>query len=148
SIRVRKCASLLRPCGTLAIVNTHWAAGERDSRFARESQACYARWDPGYDPSFRLEGPEDLPQCNEELEEPGIFDEIALRRYFYDREHSARTYCDLLGTFSNVRAFDELDRQGFLTCIFELITGQFGGHITRRDVYDLWLARIPYEGRR
>jgi SAM-dependent methyltransferase len=126
SSRVRKCGGLLRPGGTLAIVDTHWGAGERDDRFAQESQACYARWDPDHDPNFRPLGPDDLPERNEELEGSGLFEAVAHRRYLCRREYHARAYCDLLGTFSNILAFEPRSRERFLGCIFELVEGCFG----------------------
>src|SRR5882762_5319708 len=62
-------------------------------------------------------------------------------RYFCDREYGAAQYCDLLSTFSNVLAFDEPTRRGFLACIADLIESRFEGGIVRHDLYDLWLAR-------
>lgn len=143
STRVSKCAGLLRPGGTLAIVHTHWGCGEPHDRFTREGQRCYARWDPTFDPGFRPPGPEDLPDRNEELEASGFFDEVVHRRYVCRHTYDARAYCNLLGTFSNILAFDQRRRERFLSCIFKLIDGQFGGRIVRADVYDLWLARTP-----
>lgn len=139
--RVQKCARILRPGGTLAVVHTHWASGELEDSFARESQKCYARWDPDYDPSFKPRGPGDLPTRNVELENSGLFDEVVLQRYFYRRDYDAAAYRDLLATFSNILGFDRRRREAFLACIFDVIETRFGGRISRTDVYDLWLAR-------
>lgn len=144
--RALRCARLLRAGGTLAIVTTHWGAGARDDRFVQESQACYARWDPDHDPTFRPLGPSDLPRRNEELEESGLFDEITHRRHFCRREYGARAYCDLLGTFSNILAFDAESRKGLLDCVFKLIEDRLDGTIACTDVHDLWFARTPDEG--
>ena len=139
--RVEKCARLLRPGGALAIVETHWAAGDRDDRFTREGQGCYARWDPDHDPDFRPCRIDDLPGRNEELERSGMFDEVAHRRYVCRRSYDAHAYRDLLGTFSNILAFDQHRRERFLACILEVIESRFGGNVVRTDVYDLWIAR-------
>jgi SAM-dependent methyltransferase len=147
STRLLKCARLLRPGGILALVDTRWGAGARGDRFIDESQACYARWDAGYDPNFRPLGPDDLPEFNEELEGSGLFETITHRRHFCRREYNARAYCDLLRTFSNILAFDAESRNGLLACIRELIEGRFDGNIVSLDVHDLWLARTPYEGK-
>jgi SAM-dependent methyltransferase len=146
SMRVLKCVRLLRPGGTLAIVDTRWGAGARGDRFVEESQACYAQWDASFDPNFRPLGPDDLPEFNEELEGSGLFEMIAHRRHFCRREYNARTYCELLGTFSNILAFDAQSRHGFLTCMRELIEHRFDGRIVSEDVHDLWLARTPQKG--
>src|SRR5690606_31206985 len=89
STRVSKCVELLRPGGALAIVDTHWASGEKDNLFRRVGQSCYARWDPTFDPDFRPPGPDDLPRRNEELEASGLFDEVTHRRYVCRRTYSA-----------------------------------------------------------
>ena len=141
STRLQKCASLLRSGGMLAVVKTHWGFGTRDNRFALESQACYARWDPDHDPNYHPPGPDDLPQVNEELEGCNLVDEVSLQRYFCLREYSARAYCNLLGTFSNTLALEGPSRSGFLGCLFKLIEERFNGSVARVDVHDLWLAR-------
>jgi SAM-dependent methyltransferase len=139
--RIRKCADALRSGGTVAIVETRWGVRHGDDPFFAESQSCYARWDPGHDPSFQPPTLEDLPEERDDLASSHLFAEIAHRRYLYDREYSAAQYCDLLGTFSNVLAFDEPVRAGFLACIADLIQSRFAGRIVRHDLYDLWLAR-------
>jgi SAM-dependent methyltransferase len=143
STRLRKCARLLRPGGTLAIVDTRWGAGMHGDRFAQESQACYAQWDPRHDPNFRPLGPDDVPEFSEELEKSGLFEAIVQRRYFCQREYKARAYCDLLAIFSNVLAFDVVRRNGFLQCIERLVEDRFAGSIVRADVHDLWVGRTP-----
>jgi SAM-dependent methyltransferase len=141
--RLLKCARLLRPRGTLAIVDTRWGAGVHGDRFAEESQACYARWDSGHDPNFRPLGPEDVPEFDEELEKSGLFETIVQRRHFCQRAYEAGAYRDLLATFSNILAMDMASRNGFLQCIERLIKDRFAGHVVRADVHDLWVARIP-----
>ncbi|HKQ78199.1 MAG TPA: class I SAM-dependent methyltransferase [Blastocatellia bacterium] len=139
--RVRKCADALRSGGTLAIVETHWGVSYDVDRFSIESQTCHARWDPFHDPAFRLPRIEDLPQENEELATSAFFEPIAHRRYLCAREYGASQYCDLLETYSNIRAFEPETRRKFLACIANLIESRFDGKIVRHDTYDLWLAR-------
>jgi len=141
--RVLKCARLLRPGGALAIVDTRWGAGVKSDRFSEESQACYARWDPNHDPSFRPFGPECVPEFSDELAQSRLFETIVHRRHFCRREYKARAYRDLLATFSNILALDVANRTGFLQCIERLIEDSFGGSIVRTDVLDLWVARTP-----
>ncbi len=140
STRMSKCAGLLRPGGSLAIVHAHWGAGASHDPFALESQSCYSRWDPEYDSTYRPPGPDDLPERNAELENSGLFGSVIHKRYIAERSFSAKQYCDLLRTFSNVCALTEEERSGFLACIGELIRTRFGGTVARQDVYDLWFA--------
>jgi len=139
--RVRKCADAVRPGGALAIVETRWGLGHSEDHFFAESQSCYARWDPDHDPAFRPPTLEELPEERDDLASSRLFAQILHRRYPCDREYGAAQYCDLLGTFSNVLAFDERIRRGFLSCIAHLIESRFEGRIVRHDLYDLWLAR-------
>lgn len=139
--RVEKCARTLRPGGIFAIVETHWGAGSGADEFFRKTQSCYARWDPNHRPDFVPATLETLPKTHRELEESKLFSEIELCRYSVERRHDAVQYCDLLRTFSDVRALDESARDGLLRCIGNLIDSEFGGSIIRTDAYSLWLAK-------
>lgn len=139
--RVENCVKKLARTGKLAIIQTHWGAGDRDKAFLTESQSCYARWDPRYDPDFQPRTLDDLPERHEELEGSRYFGPIAHRRYISEREYSANEYADLLRTFSDVRKLPEGNRQAFLACISALINDRFRGRIVRENVYDLWVAQ-------
>jgi ubiquinone/menaquinone biosynthesis C-methylase UbiE len=140
STRVARCAAILRPGGSLAIVQTRWGVAQGDDPFFAASQTCYSRWAPNHDPTFRQTWPEDIrPPCDD-LANPEL-GHVVHRRYLCAREYSAATYCDLLGTFSDVLAFEEGCRAGFLACMSSLIDSQFGGRIVRHVLYDLCIAR-------
>jgi len=140
STRVARCAAILRPGGSLAIVHTHWGEGQSDDPFFTASQACYSRWHPNYDPTFQQTSPEDVERPCIDLAIPE-FAHVAHRHYTCAREYSAATYCELLGTFSDVLVLEERRRTGFLACMSSLIDSQFGGRIVRHDLYDLRIAR-------
>jgi SAM-dependent methyltransferase len=140
STRVARCAAILRPGGSLAIVHTRWGEAQEDDPFFTASQTCYSRWHPNYDPTFQQTRPEDVARPCIDLAIP-VFAHVAHRRYTCAREYSAATYCELLGTFSDVLTLEERRRNGFLACISSLIDSQFGGRIVRHDLYDLCVAR-------
>ena len=140
STRMARCAEILRPGGSLAIVQTRWGVAQGDDPFFAASQTCYSHWDPNHDSSFRQTRPEDVPHPCLGLTAPE-FGNIVHRRYLCTREHSAASYCDLLGTFSDVLALESARRGGFLDCISNLIDSRFGGKIVRHDMYDLCIAR-------
>lgn len=140
STRVARCAAILRPGGSIAIVQTRWGVAHGDDPFFAASQTCYSRWDPNHDPTFRQTRPEDVAHPGVELTGTE-FDDVVHRRYLCEREHSAATYSDLLGTFSDVLALEEARRVGLLGCMSALIDSQFGGRIVRHDLYDLCVAR-------
>jgi SAM-dependent methyltransferase len=139
--RVEKCARALRPGGILAIVDSHWGTGPGRDDFSTASQDCYARWDPHHRSDFVSQTLGDLPETRADLASSPCFEQLQLKRYPVERQYSADQYCDLLRTFSDVRAFDDENRNGFLSCIHSLIQSRFAGSITRHDVYDLWKAR-------
>ena len=139
--RMQKAASLLRPGGMLAVIETHWVSRGAEDAFPRESQLCYARWDRSHDPAFRPRELADLKDRNDDLENAEVFESILHRRYLCDHHFGASAYCDLLATFSDIRALDESARAGFLSCIEHLIETRFHGTITSRAIYELWLAQ-------
>jgi SAM-dependent methyltransferase len=140
STRMARCAGLLRPGGSLAIVQTRWGVAHGDDPFFAASQSCYARWDPHHDPAFRQTRPGDVTHPCGELAAPE-FGDVVHRRHLCAREYSAATYCDLLGTFSDVLALEARCRRGLLDCMANLIDARFGGRIVRHDTYDLCIAR-------
>lgn len=140
--RLRRCADALRPGGRLAIIGTEWGVGGVNDAFFKASQSCYARWDPDYEPESPRVAPGRLPVEPDDLTGSQLFATITHRRFVCERTYSATQYCDLLDSFSNVRAWEGTIRAGFLACIGQLIQTQFEGRIVQRDLYDLWLARI------
>lgn len=140
STRVARCREILRPGGSLAIVQTRWGVLTGNDGFFAASQTCYAKWDLNHDPTSRQTRPEDMAQPHVELSGQG-FAGVVNRRYLCAREHSAASYRDLLSTFSDVIEMEEQRRVGFLDCISKLIESQFEGRIVRHDMYDLCVAR-------
>jgi len=139
--RLAKCISLLRPGGTLAVVETHWGAGAGYDRFPVESQRCYSHWRPDCSSDYDPESRRWLPQSKEEFDRDEQLGEASLMRYEVEREYSARQYCELLATYSDVIVLEDAARSGFLRCISELIEARFGGRITGSDVLSLWTTQ-------
>lgn len=139
--RIQKCAHALRSGGMLAIIDTHWGVGAKRDEFSVESQRCYALWDPCHDASFVPRTLSELPDKRDELDASEEFQSTRVKRYPVERCYSAEEYCDLLRTFSDVRALGEENRAGFLGCMQSLIGARFGGRIVRCNAYELWTAR-------
>jgi protein-L-isoaspartate O-methyltransferase len=139
--RIDRCATALRPGGTLAIVETHWGVGSARDRFSIESQACYARWDPEHEPYFVPPALEDLPQRHAELDACARFEQAQLMRFSVERTYRTDEYRRLMETWSAVRALELVHREGLLTCMASLIDDRFAGAVPRTDSYSLWLTR-------
>jgi len=139
STRVGKCASLLRPGGALAVVETRWGVAVGQDPFFTASQTCYARWTPNRDPAWRQVRPEDVVPMRLDADPDMVM--VAQRRYVVERTYTSSEYSDLLSTFSDVLVLERATREGFLNSMTTLIDSRFGGQVTRHDLYDLSVAR-------
>ena len=140
SSRVGKCASLLRPGGSLAVVDTRWGVAVGEDPFFAASQTCYARWTPNHDPAWRQVRPEDVPPPSLGAAHPE-FVVVAKQRYVVARTYTSSEYSDLLSTFSDVLVLQPATRERFLDSMVGLIDSQFGGRVTRHDLYDLYVTQ-------
>jgi SAM-dependent methyltransferase len=140
STRVGKCASLLRPGGALAVIETRWGVAVGQDPFFAASQTCYARWTPKHDPVVRQVRPEDVVPMRLDTADPE-FVMVAQRRYVVERTYTSSEYSDLLSTFSDVLVLQPATREGFLNSMTRLIDSRFGGQVTRHDLYTLSVAQ-------
>lgn len=140
SSRLAKCASLLRPGGTLAIVETRWGVAVDDDPFFAAIQSCYARWTPDHDSALRQLRPEDVTPFGLDSTVPE-FATVAHRRHLVAHAYGTADYCELLSTFSDVLVLEARSRSGFLACVWNLIDSQFAGKVVRNDLYDLSVLR-------
>lgn len=141
--RVSKCAMALRPGGILAIIDQHHVEGGT-SQFFADAQRCYLRWDPETRVGFRLPSVNEVRVDLADLEDSPSFGPGSLDRYEWSACYTDRTYCDLLSTYSDVRALEPARRDGLLDCIGELMRVHYGGEISKRYLTELRLAvRLP-----
>ena len=141
AIRVTKSVTALKPGGYLAIIHTHWGVGTRRDAFSTRSQSCYERWEPDAEPGFVPPVIADLPGTRPELADSPSFASIEHRLYEQVNHYSTASYLDLLRTFSNIRGLDSGARDSLLTCLGQLINGEFDGKLACSDTRELWLAR-------
>ena len=140
AVRYVKCAQALRPGGVLATIATHHVAGGTESFFA-EMQACYERWDPATPPGLRCEPPDAIPLDSDDVAVSGLFEQPEFRRYLSDLPYTTASYIDVLLTYSGHRALPPDDQRGLLSCISTLIDERYGGHIVKRYLSELRIAR-------
>lgn len=140
-IRVTKSAAALKPGGHLAIIQTHWGVSEHLGTFSVRSQSCYERWGPSAEPGFVLPTIPDLPATNPELDDSPSFASIEHQLYEQVNHYSTASFLDLLRTFSDIRGLGAAARDGLLSCLGQLIDGEFNGELARSDTRELWLAR-------
>jgi SAM-dependent methyltransferase len=133
-------ARILRPGGTLAIVDLIQVDSPDDRGFFRATQPIYEKYGQGHT------GPPAPPRDNVDppiralLVADERFDQIAVRRYDWNQVYSGSTYRDLMLSYSGTQMMDERARVGLLNAIESLVTTDFDGHVTRPLVVTLTTA--------
>ncbi|MFC6086853.1 class I SAM-dependent methyltransferase [Sphaerisporangium aureirubrum] len=140
AVRVAKSAAALRPGGALATIATHHVAGGTADFFAAV-QDCYERFDPATPPGLRPSAAADIPHDGAEIDASDRFGPAAFHRCEWDVPYTTAQYVDVLNTYSGHRALPPDDRAGLLDCVTALIDGRHGGHIVKRYMAELRVAR-------
>jgi hypothetical protein len=63
-----------------------------------------------FDGEWPPPAPDQVPDAREEIEATGLFDQVTVRRYVWERSYSAEEYIALLNTFSGHISMDERNR--------------------------------------
>jgi SAM-dependent methyltransferase len=140
AVRVAKSAGALRAGGALATIATHHVAGGTEAFFT-DVQLCYERFVPGTPPGMRLPAASAVGGDSRDLDDSGLFGPALFRGYERDLPYTTAAYRDLLRTYSNHRALEPAARTALLRCIGQLIDLRYGGHITKRYLTELRVAR-------
>ncbi|HEV2360910.1 MAG TPA: class I SAM-dependent methyltransferase [Acidimicrobiales bacterium] len=137
-----KIASLLRPGGVLALLNTHHVRGGTPGLVER-SQPIYIRWGLSDDPFFQPTTAADAPLLYGEIDDLPEFGPLERWRHEEEISFTTETYVGLLQTDSVVNGADDTDRAGFLRDMRELLDTEFGGRFTRNYLHEIvWASRI------
>ena len=139
AVRLAKTAALLRPGGTLAVIDTEHVAGESD--FFDASQGCYERWEPATNPGMKLARAAQVGREWKEIEHAEPFRPIGSRRYEWEVTYSTAEYLELLSTYSGHIALADEARAGLFGCLAALIDGSYDGAVTKRYLTILRMAR-------
>jgi len=133
-------ATILRPGGTVAIVELIQVDAPDDAGFFAASQTIYERYGQGHtgSPAPRREDVD--PAMREVLEADHRFAAVAVRRYDWDQTYSAAGYRQLMLSYSVTQMMDATDRLGLLDDIETFIGADFGGRVTRPLVVTLTTA--------
>jgi SAM-dependent methyltransferase len=111
AVRYRKVHELLRPGGHVAFWSALHAFPAGFDPFFAEIQDVYdaigERWEGDWPPPR----PEQVPDDREEIEGSGLFEDVQVRRYVWDRLYTADEYVALLETFSGHIAMDRDKRE-------------------------------------
>jgi SAM-dependent methyltransferase len=117
----RKAASLLRPSGVLAVVETHHVCPPGGDRFFAEIQPIYHEiGEPG--PVGGPSPPDEIEETlGAEIADSGWFEEPRTRRHVWSRTYTADEYIDVLRTYSGHIAMTDGQRRRLYGAIRERI---------------------------
>ena len=110
-IRYGKAHRLLRPGRHLAFWSTGHAFPPGFDPFFTEIQEVYDAIGESYEGEWPPPPPEQIPDEAAEIEASGLFEEIQVRRYLWERHYSVDEYIALLSTFSGHIAMEPAKRE-------------------------------------
>jgi SAM-dependent methyltransferase len=100
AVRYRRAARVLRPGGHLAFWSALHAFPEGFDPFFTEIQEVYDAIGESYGDAWPPPPPEQVPDSSAEIEASGLFADVRVRRYLWERQYTADEYIALLDTFS------------------------------------------------
>jgi SAM-dependent methyltransferase len=134
--RFERTAGLLTGRGCLAVTGTRHVMGGTE-RFFHDVQVCYRRYYPGGSgPPPRAD---DLPRATDFGS--ARYRTALVRRYEWDVEYATADYLALLSTYSATLELPPPSAAGLLRDVGALIDGRYGGHVTKRYLAELRVAR-------
>jgi hypothetical protein len=128
--RLERAASLLRPGGVIAVVDTVQVESDADRGYFAASQPIYRRYGDPEPPPSDPPGIH-VPPAAKELRSSPLFAEPVLHRYRWDQTYSRPDYQDLMRSYSNMRAMKIEAREALIAELGALIDSDYGGSVTR-----------------
>jgi SAM-dependent methyltransferase len=111
ALRYRKAYELLRPGGHLAFWSALHAFPEGFDPFFTEIQEVYDAIGEGFTEAWPPPPPDQAPDASGEIGASGLFDDVHVRRYVWERQYTADEYVALLDTFSGHLTMDASKRE-------------------------------------
>jgi len=139
-IRYQKSWTLLRPGGHLAFWNATHAFPEGGDTFFHEIQEVYEQIGEAI-PGEKQFRPDELPDCQVEVEASGLFENVTVRRFDWEISYTAEEYIRLLDTFSGHIAMATWQRDRLYGEIRRRLAKRPGGRLRRHWGAVLHVAR-------
>ncbi|MEX1253703.1 MAG: class I SAM-dependent methyltransferase [Dehalococcoidia bacterium] len=140
AIRLQRCHDLLRPGGTLAIIDTNQIASDADSGFFDRTFPIYLRYRPD-EPRSKTPGEDVVPKAFDEVQGSALFDDVTLHRYRWDQTYPTAAYADLVRSYANTQAMEPGPREALIADLCEVIDSEYDGFVVRPLVMTLTLGR-------
>jgi SAM-dependent methyltransferase len=143
--RYRKAHRLLRPGGHLAFWSALHAFPAGFDPFFAEIQEVYEAIGEGHPGEWPPPPPDDIPDDRAEIEASGMFEDVEVRRYLWERSYTADDYIALLDTFSGHIAMATSKREHLYTEIRQRISQRPERRVRRHWCAILHVARRTAE---
>jgi SAM-dependent methyltransferase len=141
ALRYRKAHELLRPGGHLAFWSALHAFPEGFDPFFSEIQDVYDVLGESYGEAWPPARPEQAPDASDEIAASGLFEDVHVRRYVWERPYTADEYIALLDTFSGHLAMAAPKREHLYREIRKRIENRPGRRVRRHWCAILHVAR-------
>jgi SAM-dependent methyltransferase len=143
AVRYRRAHELLRPGGHLAFWKARHAFPHGFDPFFAEIQVVYDAIGESYAGEWPPAPPDAVPDDVPEIEASGLFTDVRLRRYVWERTYTADEYVALLSTFSGHIAMDPDKREHLFAEIRRRLAARSDPRVRRH-----WLAILHVARRR
>jgi SAM-dependent methyltransferase len=142
AISYQKTAQALKPSGAIALFWHRHVQSKASQGFFEEVEQIYRREVPEqeekYDP---LLWPHEVSEpVKAEMEQTGLFRDVAVRQYHWDVTYDTASYLRLLDTYSNHRILESHRHDRLFHDIADLINTRYHGHITKGCLAILYVA--------
>ena len=141
-VRYQRAARALKRGGAIGLFWNHHVQSEASQDFFDVSQEAYLRaGEPKAKTYQGLPAPDEVPTTvKDEIDQTGLFGDVAIRRYYWNLEYDAESYINVLNTYSGHRDLPDDKREQLFHDIAELINTQYGGRITKGYMSLLYVA--------
>jgi SAM-dependent methyltransferase len=142
AISYQKTAQALKPSGAIALFWHLHVQSEASQGFFEEVEQIYRQQVPEQEEKYgTLRWPHEIKEpVKAEMEQTGLFRDVAVRRYRWDVTYDAASYLRLLDTYSNHRVLEGHRHDRLFHDIADLITTRYHGCITKGYLAILYVA--------
>jgi SAM-dependent methyltransferase len=140
-LRYRKAHRLLRPGGHLAFWSALHAFPAGFDPFFTEIQETYDAIGESHAGGWPPPRPDEVPDASAEIEASGLFEDVRVRRYLWERSYTADEYIALLETFSGHISMDAGGRERLFREIRARLQRRPDGRVLRHWHAILHVAR-------
>jgi SAM-dependent methyltransferase len=142
AISYQKTAHALKPSGAIALFWHVHVQSEASQGFFEEVEQIYRQQVPEQEEKYGpLRWPHEIQEpVKAEMEQTGLFRDVAVRRYHWDVTYDAASYLRLLDTYSNHRVLERHRHDRLFHDIAELINTRYHGCITKGYLAILYVA--------